>query len=106
MKRHEGEVCGEVRGEYPGEYVAMANRAQSPCRRAFRDLWVSMVSTDVAAIEAVAEKLAAHPEIAKVVDPVMVATSGAKLIADDAVDALELGRDRVAVRWRDRHHYL
>ena len=44
---------------------------------------------DVAAIEAVAEKLAAHPEIAKVVDPVMVATSGAKLIADDAVDALK-----------------
>ena len=41
------------------------------------------------AIEVVAEKLAAHPEILKVVDPVMIATSGAKLISDDAVAVLE-----------------
>ena len=44
---------------------------------------------DAAAIEAVAGRLAAHPEIAKVVDPVMIATSGAKLIADGAVDELK-----------------
>ena len=39
-------------------------------------------------IEAVADRLASRPEIAKVVDPVMIATSGAKLISDDAIDAL------------------
>ena len=44
---------------------------------------------DAAVIEAVAGRLSSHPEIAKVVDPVMIATSGAKLIADDAVDALK-----------------
>ena len=44
---------------------------------------------DAAAIETVAEKIAAHPEIAKVIDPVMVATSGAKLIEDDAVATLK-----------------
>jgi len=44
VKWHDGEVCGEHVGEFLGEYVAMANRAQSPCRRAFRDSWVSMVS--------------------------------------------------------------
>jgi len=43
---------------------------------------------DAAAIEAVAGRLSGRPEIAKVVDPVMVATSGAKLIAEGAVDAL------------------
>lgn len=40
-------------------------------------------------VETVADRLSAHPEIAKVVDPVMVATSGAKLISADAVDALK-----------------
>ena len=44
---------------------------------------------DAAAIEAVAGRLSSRPEIAKVVDPVMVATSGAKLAADDAVDVLK-----------------
>ena len=44
---------------------------------------------DVAAMEVIADRLAAHPEIAKVIDPVMVATSGAKLIADDAVGTLK-----------------
>ncbi len=39
-------------------------------------------------IRVVAERLARHPEIKAVVDPVMVATSGARLIPDDAVDAL------------------
>ena len=43
---------------------------------------------DAAAIEVVADRVARHPEIAKVVDPVMVATSGAKLISDDAVATL------------------
>ena len=40
-------------------------------------------------IETVADRLARHPEIAKVVDPVMIATSGAKLISDAAVDVLK-----------------
>ncbi len=39
-------------------------------------------------IEVVAEKLAARPRVKKVIDPVMVATSGAKLLADDAAAAL------------------
>ena len=39
-------------------------------------------------IGVVAGRLAAHPEIPKVVDPVMVATSGARLLADEAVEAL------------------
>ena len=33
--------------------------------------------------------VAAHPEIARVVDPVMIATSGAKLAANDAVEAMK-----------------
>lgn len=40
-------------------------------------------------IDAVADALAAHGSIPKVVDPVMVATSGGRLLADDAVDALK-----------------
>lgn len=40
-------------------------------------------------IEAVAERLAAWSEIAKVVDPVMVATSGARLLPDAAVATLK-----------------
>lgn len=42
------------------------------------------------AIEAVADRLAAHPSVVKVVDPVMVATSGAKLASDAAVEALRV----------------
>ena len=44
---------------------------------------------DSAAIEVVADRLSGHGEIAKVVDPVMVATSGARLISDDAVETLK-----------------
>ena len=44
---------------------------------------------DASAVEAVAGRLAAHPGIVKVVDPVMVATSGARLASGDAVDALK-----------------
>ena len=40
-------------------------------------------------IEVVAERLRSHPEIHKVIDPVMIATSGAKLIGDGAVAALK-----------------
>ena len=40
-------------------------------------------------IEAVADRLSRHPAIAKVIDPVMVATSGAKLIDDNAVATLK-----------------
>lgn len=39
-------------------------------------------------IEAVADVLAAWPEVPLVVDPVMVATSGAKLLQNAAIDAL------------------
>jgi len=41
------------------------------------------------AIATVAKCLEAHPRVKKVIDPVMVATSGAKLLADDAVDAMK-----------------
>ena len=43
---------------------------------------------DPAAIEVIADRIAGHPEIAKVIDPVMIATSGARLVSDDAVAAL------------------
>lgn len=43
---------------------------------------------DVAAIEAIATRFAAHPEICKVIDPVMIATSGGKLAGEKSVDAL------------------
>ncbi|MDX6510614.1 MAG: hydroxymethylpyrimidine/phosphomethylpyrimidine kinase [Gaiellaceae bacterium] len=39
-------------------------------------------------IETVADWLDAHPDVPLVVDPVMVASSGAKLLEDDAVDVL------------------
>lgn len=41
------------------------------------------------AIEIVAGRLRQHPEISKVIDPVMVATSGAKLISDSAISVLK-----------------
>jgi len=40
-------------------------------------------------IETVADRLKGHPEIAQVIDPVMVATSGARLISDAAVETLK-----------------
>ena len=43
---------------------------------------------DADAIAAIADRLARHPEIRMVIDPVMVATSGARLISDEAVEAL------------------
>jgi len=51
---------------------------------AIRALKTGMLS-DPAAIEAIADRLAAHPEIAKVVDPVTVATSGARLVPEAAL---------------------
>lgn len=53
-----------------------------------RALKTGMLSS-AEAIDVVAEKIASHPEIKKVIDPVMIATSGAKLISDDAVTVLE-----------------
>lgn len=55
---------------------------------AVKALKTGMLAT-VAAIETVAAKLRTKPRIKKVVDPVMVATSGANLLADDARAALE-----------------
>jgi len=43
---------------------------------------------DPASIEVLADRLAQHPEIAKVIDPVMIATSGARLVSPDARDAI------------------
>ena len=40
-------------------------------------------------IEIVSRKLREQPRVKKVIDPVMVATSGAKLLADDAVEAMK-----------------
>lgn len=45
--------------------------------------------TDPAVIECIADKISKRPEIAKVIDPVMVATSGAKLSTNDAVEAMK-----------------
>ena len=57
----------------------------------FSDLGVDAAKTGMlfsrSAIETVADYLAAHP-VPLVVDPVMLASSGAKLLQDDAVDAL------------------
>ena len=39
-------------------------------------------------IEAAADALVAHPAVPKIVDPVMVATSGARLLEEAAIDAL------------------
>lgn len=44
--------------------------------------------SDPAAIETIADRLAGHPEIAKVIDPVMIATSGARLVSGETVDAI------------------
>jgi len=41
-------------------------------------------------INLVSDILSRHPEIQLVVDPVMIATSGAKLLQDDAIDAIRL----------------
>lgn len=49
---------------------------------------IGMVSS-VGLIDTIAEKLTQYEAKNIVVDPVMVATSGAKLISDDAVDALK-----------------
>ena len=58
----------------------------------FADLAVAAVKigmlSRIAAIEAVAEGLARHRARNIVLDPVMVATSGDRLLADEAVDAL------------------
>jgi hydroxymethylpyrimidine kinase/phosphomethylpyrimidine kinase len=43
---------------------------------------------DPEAIDAVAERLKVRSGISKVIDPVMVATSGARLVSEDAVDAI------------------
>ncbi len=53
-----------------------------------RALKTGMLSS-AEAIGVVSDRLASHPEIKKVIDPVMIATSGAKLISGDAVDVLE-----------------
>jgi len=47
-----------------------------------------LATTDV--IRAVAGMLDAHRDVPVVLDPVMVATSGAKLLADDALDAMRM----------------
>ena len=52
-----------------------------------RALKTGMLS-DPAAIEVIADRLSRHHEIAKVVDPVMIATSGARLVSDDAMKAV------------------
>ena len=53
-----------------------------------RALKTGMLS-EASVIETVAERLSAHREIKMVIDPVMVATSGAKLISETAVGTLK-----------------
>lgn len=43
---------------------------------------------DAASIDVIADRFAVHPEIAKVIDPVMVATSGAKLVSEETVASI------------------
>lgn len=54
---------------------------------AIRALKTGMLA-DPVAIEVIAERLKAYPEIAKVIDPVMIATSGASLTSLAAVAAM------------------
>lgn len=56
---------------------------------AVRALKTGMLAT-VEAIDVVARHFARHPEVKKVIDPVMVATSGARLISEEAVEALKI----------------
>ena len=44
---------------------------------------------DPEAIEVIADRLAKHPEIAKVIDPVMIATSGARLVSEEAMETIK-----------------
>lgn len=53
-----------------------------------RSLKTGMLS-DPVAIALIAERLQSHPEIAKVIDPVMIATSGARLVSEAAVAAIK-----------------
>lgn len=46
------------------------------------------ILSDPAVVEVVTDRLAGHGEIAKVVDPVMIATSGARLASQEAVTAM------------------
>ena len=45
--------------------------------------------SDPASIEVIADRLGRHPEMAKVVAPVMVATSGDRLVSDATVEAVK-----------------
>lgn len=54
---------------------------------AIRALKTGMLA-DPAAIEVIADRLAGHAEIAKVVDPVLVATSGARLVPEATTAAI------------------
>jgi hydroxymethylpyrimidine/phosphomethylpyrimidine kinase len=71
--------------ELPSEFVV------SQLDAVFTDIGVDAAKTGMLfsrrLIETVADYLAAHP-VPLVVDPVMVASSGAKLLEDDAVEAL------------------
>jgi len=53
-----------------------------------RALKTGMLS-DPAAIEVIADRLSRHGEMAKVIDPVMIATSGARLISEEAAEAVK-----------------
>ena len=59
----------------------------------FSDIGADMMKTGMLAtrevIEAVAEARADAPKLPMLVDPVMVATSGDRLLQDDAMDALQ-----------------
>lgn len=55
---------------------------------AVRALKTGMLA-DPASIEIIADRLVAHPEIVRVIDPVMIATSGAKLVSDAAMEVIK-----------------
>jgi len=70
----------------PADFVA-AQLAAVLGVYAIRALKTGMLG-DPASIEVLADRLAQHPEIAKVIDPVMIATSGARLVSSNARDAI------------------
>jgi len=65
---------------------------QAQIRSVLSDIQVAAIKTGMLAtagiIEAVADSLAEYPHVPLVVDPVMVATSGDRLLAEDAVKTL------------------
>ena len=75
-----------------GVQLADSNLLAAQLKAIFESYAVRALKTGMLAtadlIEVVIDQLQRHPDVFKVVDPVMIATSGARLLADDAVTVL------------------